>query len=495
MVISVLLSVLPLLAQAPTHAAPAPPQQIVVGTDDRRDFFEASYPAVNLFASTGTIFTTGNYTLAPDGQSVALNFNSWADKFLQRNEQYTGIPFSPPRPLCSTERFLTQNSTGSCSFTLIAPNLALTAGHCMTMPRCTPGSGPNQLNTCRLEDVAASNPGGVCANTIFAFDYQANDSSGSSPLILGSHQFRRCRRAVSLQSINFFNVGTDFALVELDRPVCDRPSIPLASATPEAGDPLILMGSSFGLPQKSAPHTFIGEVTGRYPWSTAFPSGIFATSGESFNGNSGGGLFNLSGQLVALLTASDARNFIERRPTGPACFEFRRYAEACDRLPSGDPGACFPTFSQPVSTLPSELLPPSLPNQAEGFCQVSAIKSVIATNNASYRHALAPDSLATLFGANLWPAAPWTATNLPFPQVTEQLEVRVNGVRAGLQYISATQINFPCASLGRPHRWPTLGAHRCHLPWPHHRLTTERAHPPRRARPICFKRLRPRAAP
>ena len=59
--------------------------------------------------------------------------------------------------LCDDERFFSQPTPGFCSGTLIAPDLILTAGHCM------------------------NNPNG-CAGTVFVFNYHMVDSVALEPI-------------------------------------------------------------------------------------------------------------------------------------------------------------------------------------------------------------------------------------------------------------------------------------------------------------------------
>ena len=68
--------------------------------------------------------------------------------------------------------------------------------------------------------------------------------------------------------------------------------------------------------------------------------------------------------------------------------------------------------------------------------QVAAV-----TNAANYTPAVAPGSLATIFGTGLAPSTA-SAPITPLPTVLNNVAVSVNGRSAPLVFVSATQINF-----------------------------------------------------
>jgi uncharacterized protein (TIGR03437 family) len=63
-------------------------------------------------------------------------------------------------------------------------------------------------------------------------------------------------------------------------------------------------------------------------------------------------------------------------------------------------------------------------------------------NAASYLSALAPGSLATLYGSNLADAEHLVAADPEFPSSVAGVSVSVNGLPAPLTYVSPGQINF-----------------------------------------------------
>lgn len=68
--------------------------------------------------------------------------------------------------------------------------------------------------------------------------------------------------------------------------------------------------------------------------------------------------------------------------------------------------------------------------------------TIALVNAASYESAVAPGSIAALFGSAMTAQAPQAATTLPLPVSLAGVSVKVNGQTAPLFYVSATQINL-----------------------------------------------------
>jgi hypothetical protein len=72
----------------------------------------------------------------------------------------------------------------------------------------------------------------------------------------------------------------------------------------------------------------------------------------------------------------------------------------------------------------------------------TAAAPIGVANAASYDAAVAPGSIAALFGTNMTGLSEASAQSLPLPTVLAGLSVKVNGLTAPLFYASAGQINF-----------------------------------------------------
>ncbi|WP_374030489.1 serine protease [Bdellovibrio bacteriovorus] len=114
-----LCALLPLGLAACTGSTPEALSKIeapgaIYNGDTREDVSTSSSPEKELVKATAVL--VHSYRLVP-AQNPVVKLNS--------------TPLEQLYPLCPNEKFLTQPTLGFCSGTLIAPNLVLTAGHCV----------------------------------------------------------------------------------------------------------------------------------------------------------------------------------------------------------------------------------------------------------------------------------------------------------------------------------------------------------------------------
>jgi V8-like Glu-specific endopeptidase len=237
---------------------------VVYGVDDRVEWY--AYPDAELQARVRAASVVHVYTrdvqFLPDG-SVTLD---------------PGPTLGQSADLCADQRFFDQPTSGSCSGTLIAPDLVLTAGHCVT----------------NRDD---------CAGAVYVFDYLF-EGDGVMPALDRDDVYRCAGLAVDAD--RHIPGDLDLAIVQLDRPVVGRTPVEVASTLSvsglpatrgplEVGEPLVMAGFPNGIPLKIDAG---GEVTN--PRSGA--SDFFVASVDAFHGNSGSGVYDASGRLVGVLT-------------------------------------------------------------------------------------------------------------------------------------------------------------------------------------------------
>lgn len=178
--------------------------------------------------------------------------------------------------LCPGERFLQQPVAASCSGTLVAPDLIMTAGHCY--------------------DLAKAN----CRDFKWVFDYRVSQDKQSSVTVHNSKVYS-CK-SVLLKDYES-NTGYDHALIKLDRAVTDRDFAKIrATDSIKPGAELVLIGHPSGLPTKIAPGGFVLSLR---------PASL-VTNLDAFGMNSGSGVFNAkTGEIEGILAAgrSDYNGF------------------------------------------------------------------------------------------------------------------------------------------------------------------------------------------
>ncbi len=242
-----------LAACSTESAAPAdtPPlgKADVFGPDDRRELLDpANAPATKRWAASAATLVQTRF-LAPDGP------DHYRAEVPSLQQEY-GV--------CDDEPFAQQPSLGDCSAALVAPDIMLTAGHCVWNP-------------------------GDCRDSVFVFDFAYDTPERDVTRIARADVFR-CEEvlAIGRSSVTF-----DYALVRLARPVLDRPPLPVRSERVRRGDRVTLIGFPLGLPLKiDAGGVVIDPDEGRHTFATTF---------DAYGGNSGSAVLDSStGEVVGV---------------------------------------------------------------------------------------------------------------------------------------------------------------------------------------------------
>ena len=230
-----------LLGLAPASRAQKPAVlPTIYGSDDRKDLYEAS----------------------PEHRKLAESVAAFLpkDKFTEVGKTGTWFFKVPPlekigtTPLCPEVRFRGQPSGSSCTATLVAPRLVLTAAHCVVN-----------------DD--------VCAGHKIAFGYGMTIKN-RWPTNFAAADLYDC----SVVKTGYdHESGIDWALVSLDRPVPpERAPLKIAEgATGDPGTKIFTIGTPAGLPLKVA-----GGATIRKARGADFEADL-----DALGGNSGGAVF------------------------------------------------------------------------------------------------------------------------------------------------------------------------------------------------------------
>ena len=237
-----------------SHVLPAWAVGVIYGEDDRIEpgNFVSS-------AEAGYVAATGGLFLRSD---LLERTEYWFSKRKSLGEHYQ---------LCSDERYFDQQLGPRCTVVLVAPDLVLTAGHCVP-----------QVESCS-EDL------------IVSFAYQISATQKQSPSLPAGSLYP-CKKLI-YRSENF---REDFALLQLARPVHGIDPIDLGmtalarqSSIPET---FSMVGHPLGLPKKLVRH---GRLRKRNRFSSTLEI-------DSFSANSGSPVFDpLTGEFYALLSKGE----------------------------------------------------------------------------------------------------------------------------------------------------------------------------------------------
>lgn len=180
--------------------------------------------------------------------------------------------------LCKDERFSDQPSAVICSGFLVAPDILVTAGHCI----------PTQES---------------CEEMSWVFDYKIKEKTNRADVMIPKSKVYKCSKVIDAR-LEMLDNGDkkDYAVVKLDRPVRDR--APLQYRTKGAiktGDGIFVIGHPSGLPTK---------VAGDASVFTNTMAGYFETNLDTFGGNSGSAVFNASTGTIEGILVRGAKDYV-----------------------------------------------------------------------------------------------------------------------------------------------------------------------------------------
>jgi len=186
--------------------------------------------------------------------------------------------------ICQSERFSEQIVLPVCTGFLVAPDVLVTAGHCVESQR-------------------------VCDNFSWVFDYVEGTER------IEKRNVYKCKKVLSQKLKSSYFTFKDYAVIQLERATDRKPLAVRKKGKPNLGENLVVIGHPIGLPQKVADgaQVKIGNALSLLtPLRTIVRRrDFFMANLDTFQGNSGSPVFNEETGLVEGILTEGAADFVE----------------------------------------------------------------------------------------------------------------------------------------------------------------------------------------
>ena len=247
-------------------------QKALYGEDNRKDvFLVASNPQFAKSAdAVVSLFKRSDIVKLDDGQNSKIVRKDYGTEF----------------NLCSSgsnvEAFLNQPCSAYCSGVLVAPDLIVTAGHCVFSPE---------------------KPAPVLGDIYFVFGYRMRDPDTAELVIKDEEIYSGKEVVKQIYSAS----GQDFALIRLDRVVIGHRPVPIRRTGKISNhEDVYVIGHPCGLPAKFADGAVVRE--------NGDPN-FFVANLDTYGGNSGSPVFNRTSHELEGILVRGERDFVKRDPS------------------------------------------------------------------------------------------------------------------------------------------------------------------------------------
>jgi V8-like Glu-specific endopeptidase len=232
-------------------------ERVIYGVDNRIDVYQESDQSwKDLAASTVAIM---------DDSSL---------KITGTNYTVSGSSLGASQGVCKTEPFYEQQTAAFCSGSLIAPDIIMSAGHCV-----------------RTQS--------ACEGIKFVFNY-AYRAKGVAPTTVSQDDVYSCKELIHSELNS--TTSSDFSLVRLDRKVIGHAPLTVRQKDQvTVGNDLTVIGHPSRLPTKISDGAKVRDTTAKT---------FFVANLDTYGGNSGSAVFNSSTGVVEGILVRGATDYV-----------------------------------------------------------------------------------------------------------------------------------------------------------------------------------------
>jgi hypothetical protein len=244
----------------------------IYGVDNRQEVYESSEAHQILAQSTASMIAEAEMSRDPSKPGLVQLAQHTLRDWLEGDNKSNGAKlFSSTLEnasgggvkFCEGTRFVEQSNPAMCSGFLIAPDLIVTAGHCVEVEN-------------------------FCENYRWVFDFKTDKETQTAGFDIKEEDIYKCKKVVSNALINV--LGLDYGVIQLDRQVTGREPLEIRNDQEiDEKQEILVIGNPSGLPTKVA--------AGANVRNTNHPS-FFSSNLDTFQGNSGSAVFNAQTGVV-----------------------------------------------------------------------------------------------------------------------------------------------------------------------------------------------------
>lgn len=239
---------------SPSFAA----SKAIFGGDQRREIYQ-SPRKIQKMASGLANWTSPLFMEDVDQDTFRLTFEKMEDHY----------------GLCKDEKFSQQPTAMiSCTGFLVAPDLLMTAGHCMV-----------NIGTANDEVVP------MCSDFNWLFDYYYQ-TPNQNLLLTKKENVLGCEKVLFARHTGEYEQRKDFALIKLTKPLTKRHIFKLSDKKIRRGMTVSLMGFGSGLPLKYSQNSVVTQDSS---------ANFYEATVDAVGGNSGSPVLDFNGNVIGIL--------------------------------------------------------------------------------------------------------------------------------------------------------------------------------------------------